>query len=834
MARLVRRNLAELSALLFTLLPVVGLSAEQRTAERGAAVDKLFAGHCIECHGPDSQEGALRLDTLAAQFDRPDVAARWQRILERMHSGEMPPADQPRPDAGLVKKAGDWIDAGLLTASLARREKDGRAITRRLNRVEYEQTLHDLLAIDEPLKDRLPDDGQAFGFDKVGQALGVSSVFLERYLDAADAALDAAIVQRQDDPFLKVRYTYEGAQTSPGLQLSFGSGDDFTRVFFLDNQMPPTPSHIPRLAAPVAGRYRVRMRAYAYQSDKPLTFRVYTTRHGGPMGAGTGLVGYFSAPPALNGGQQPDMDSPPVEFEARLRLGETVMVMPYGTGRGIFSTTKTGPGSYKGIGLAVNWIEFEGPLPHAWPPESHTRLFGDLPLEKAPPEPVLKPMGRPMGRPQTLYRVTSPQPRADAERIVRAFVPRAFRRSITAAEAEPYVKLALDRLDAGAPFDQAVRAGMKGALCSPDFLLLNQGPAGSLTDEALASRLSYFLWSSCPDEALAQVAARNELHQPEVLRAQVERMLSSPKSARFVQDFAGQWLQLRDIDFTLPDLLLYPEFDEYLRLSMLAETEAFLGTLVRDDLSVRHIVTSEFALLNERLAKHYRLDSLSGPVLQKVALPEGSHRGGIITQAAVLKVTANGTSTSPVMRGRFLADRILGLDIPPPPAGVPAVEPDIRGTTTIREQLAKHREIGACAVCHRKLDPLGFALENFDVIGGWRDQYRVLSPKAPPVPRLPPPGVVFYQQGPKVDVGDRLTDGTAFNDFETFRELVLRDPDQLARGLAAKLIIYATGSPIGYADRRELEAIVAESKAKQHGVRALIHAVVQSPLFRMK
>ena len=280
------------------------------------------------------------------------------------------------------------------------------------------------------------------------------------------------------------------------------------------------------------------------------------------------------------------------------------------------------------------------------------------------------------------------------------------------------------KLDGGYTFEQAMRAALKGVLISPEFLFLREQP-GKLDDFALASRLSYFLWSTMPDDELFALAEQQKLSQPDVLRQQVERMLASPKAAAFTENFVGQWLGLREIDATEPSHIFYPEFDHLLKVSMIRETELFFDEVLKHDLSLTNFVASDFTMLNGRLAKHYGIPGVEGWEFHKTPLPPDSHRGGVLTMASVLKVTANGTTTSPVLRGAWVLDRILGTPPSPPPDDVPAIDPDIRGATTIREQLAKHRSVESCGVCHRKIDPPGFALESFDCIGGWRDKYRV-------------------------------------------------------------------------------------------------------------
>jgi len=308
-------------------------------------------------------------------------------------------------------------------------------------------------------------------------------------------------------------------------------------------------------------------------------------------------------------------------------------------------------------------------------------------------------------------------------------------------------------------------------------------------------------------------------------------MLKHPKAAAFTENFVGQWLGLRDIDATLPSHILYPEYDDMLRASMTKETYLFFDEVLKHDLSLTNFVHSDFTMLNGRLAKHYGIPGIDGWAFKKVTLPKDSHRGGVLTMSSVLKVTANGTYTSPILRGAWVLDRILGTPPPRPPEGVAAVEPDIRGATTIREQLAKHRDVASCASCHSKIDPPGFALESFDVIGGWRDYYRTSgNGKAVMIDgrRMP------YLQGPKVDPADVTADGQKFRDIDEFKQLLLKDKDQLARALTSRLVTYATGAAPRAADQAEVEAIVARIRERDYGLRILVHEIVQSKLFQSK
>ncbi|MEI6537345.1 MAG: DUF1592 domain-containing protein, partial [Verrucomicrobiaceae bacterium] len=509
-----------------------------------------------------------------------------------------------------------------------------------------------------------------------------------------------------------------------------------------------------------------------------------------------------------------------------------------------------GAAGYVGPGIATDWLEVEGPLNDQWPPESHQRLFGDLPIKpfdaasgvNAPKRPPVTMNNRawpkaadlpPSEAAPPLCTVASTRPLEDATRLLKSFLNRAFRRPVPVDEVQRYAGLVKSRLDARDCFEDAMAYAYKAALTSTNFLFRSESP-GKLDDIALASRLSFWLWNSVPDDELLALATAGRLHQPEVMRSQVERLLNSDKAERFINDFLDQWLKLRDIDSTDPDGELYPEFHAYLKDSMLAESRAFFRELLTKDLSVTNIVASNFAMMNERLADHYGFEGVTGSKIHATLLPPDCERGGFITQASVLKVSANGTNTSPVIRGIWFNERILGQTVPPPPPGIPAIDPDTHGATTVREQLEKHRADPSCASCHSKMDPAGFALESFDVIGRFRTRYRSRGAGDPTSVVFPGGWKPFYKLGPVVDSAGKLPDGRAFNDIIDLRKHLLADPDQIARNLTQQLLTYATGAELTYADRREITQLVAESKLRKHGVRSLIHIIAESAIFQRK
>ena len=435
-----------------------------------------------------------------------------------------------------------------------------------------------------------------------------------------------------------------------------------------------------------------------------------------------------------------------------------------------------------------------------------------------------------------MVEVVSENPQQDAERLIRNFMTAAYRRPVREADVQRFRGLFQREFDLGSGFARSMLTAYTGVLGSPGFVFVEEQP-GKLDDMMLATRLSLFLWDSTPDAALRAKAEKGELSQPEVLRAETERLLNDPRSARFVEAFTDYWLDLRKIDDTSPSSTLYNDYemDDPLKLAALDETRLFFAELVRGDLPTRNIISSDFTFLNGRLAQHYGVPGVEGAGMRRVTLPPGSDRGGLMTMASVLKVTANGTTTSPVIRGHWITERLLGIETPPPPPGIKAVDPDIRGAVTIRQQLAKHREDPSCASCHSKMDPPGFALEHYDIMGGRRDRYRAAAENVRPVRGFGMSGQAFaFHYGLPVDAAGELPDGRAYHDVKEFKALIVKDELPIARNLAKQLVTFATGEPVHFADRPELEKILQHAAATNYGIRSLVREVVQSRLFQTK
>ena len=489
-------------------------------------VRPFFAQHCQGCHAGTKPKGNFRLESLSHDFDDEANRERWLTVLEQVKEGTMPPDEKPRPPAKDVETLAGWISERTAAAEAARGAAVGRVVLRRLNRAEYENTVRDLLAVDVDLKDLLPVDTSTTGFDNSAEALHVSSYLMDGYLEAADRVLNAAIAGGPQPRTIKKRFDVKDEKSVKPKGSVYRHVDDGVAIFssWVSANIQVA---LWQFTSQVRGKYRIRISSYGFQTAKPVTFHVMA----GPASqVHQRLIDYFEAP----------ADKPTVvEFVVVMNPQETIRIVTDGLPAIPPDVTKVGAENYKGPGLVVQWVDVDGPLLDSWPPESHRRLFGDLPQA-----PVA---GRPNRR-----EVVSQQPLVDAERILRDFTRRAFRRPVTDEDIKPFLARVQTKLEQNDSFEQAMRVGLKAVLVSQPFLFLREKP-GKLDDFALAGRLSYFLWSSTPDEKLLTLAEQGKLSSPDVLREQVERMLQDPKAAAFTENFAGQWLGLRAIDATMPD-----------------------------------------------------------------------------------------------------------------------------------------------------------------------------------------------------------------------------------------------------------------------------------------
>ncbi|MCC6234416.1 MAG: DUF1592 domain-containing protein [Verrucomicrobiales bacterium] len=867
--------------------PALPPSSPPPAGSRVRVVDRFVSAHCLDCHDTETRKGGLDLSALDFHLDASTNFAAWVRIHDRVDSGEMPPPKRTRPAAAAQDSFLEAVSSRLLKADQRRIAREGRATQRRLNRYEYENAVRDLLGVPWlPLRDALPEDGEAHRFNKVGDVLDISHVQMARYLGAADLALRQAMAPYPDRPPTTTRRYYTRDQRSwtgpmkfnefntaperatfPSLgfegqpavrrgeaPITVGTNDPAQRELegmgVVASAYEPIEPKWNEFKAPVAGRYRLRFFGHTIwvgpgESNKwsiPNLDRLSRGRRDEPI-----TITAETPPRLLRHLGDFDLTPEPRVHELEVDLLAGEMIRP---DAGRLFRSRPGAARWQNPlaerdgqpGVVFRWLEVEGPLFDDWPPAGHRLLFGDLPRTRRSTGPGTTPSeegGTPKPgkfRPPPGVEVVSSAPEADAERLLTGFLRAAYRRPVdTKAELKRFLPVYRSALAKGNSFTDALLAAYTAVLCSPEFLCVAESP-GRLEDHALATRLSLFLWNSPPDAELRRLADQGAMHRPGVLQAQTDRLLNDPRSQRFVEAFLDYWLDLRRVQATAPDANLYSDYylDDLLTESATAEPRAFFSELIRADLPARHLVSSDFAMLNERLAVHYGLPAVSGVALKKTALPPDSVRGGLLTQAAVLKVTANGTTTSPVVRGAWVMERILGQKPPAPPPGVPAVEPDIRGATTIRQQLDRHRHLETCAACHVKIDPPGFALENFDVMGGWRERYRSEAGGERAL-GIAKSGQKFeFHLALPVDASGSLPDGRTFRDIREFKQLLAAEDRVLARNLARQLTVYATGAPIGFGDRRELEALLDRAASSHYGVRTLIQELVRSDLFQRK
>lgn len=845
----------------FLLLPLASFGALAPFLEK----------NCVECHDAEAKKGGLDLTALKSDLTDRKSFETWVKVFDRTISGEMPPKKKTRPDAAQQSAYLGELSALLTRHEAARNANLGRTVERRMNRFEYENAVRDLLQAPWlDLKEILPEDTDAFRFNKSGQALDVSHVQLQRYLTAAEEGLKSAFLSSVEKPdaapkrhYARQQGSYTGKMkfsefnqsperaTFPTLgfagqpdvrrgdaKMSAGKADPKLRdeegVGVVHGAYEPVEPNFGSFRAPVAGRYKLKLCGHSVWVGP-----------GKPTGKGPARW-YIPDLDDISKGHRPEPVTvyaltPPrvlrrignVDFNPDVTVNELDVVLKAGESIQIDTVRfyRSRPGASRAQnplatpegqpGLVMRWIEVEGPLAPKWPAAPFTVLFDDLPVKRA------------VGSPLRYDVETSDAPK-EAERLLRRFVKQAYRTPVSAQEEVRFLPVILGALQSGSTFAEAMLTGYTAVLCSPTYLYLREKP-GRLDDHALAARLAYFLWNSPPDAELRTLAAAGKLHDPKVLRTQTERLLADPRSHRFVETFTDYWLDLRKAGANDPDNLLYPDYylDDHLVESARDESHATFAELLRGNLPARTIVDADFVFVNERLAALYQLPPVAGARLQKVTLPKGSVRGGFMTQAAVLKVTANGTTTSPVIRGAWIMERVLGRKPPPPPASVPAVEPDTRGAVTIRQQLEKHRTLESCSSCHTKIDPPGFALENFDVMGGFRERYRALDGKTPEAGIGKNGQKYAFHNALAIEAYGEL-DGKKFKDIREFKQIVAADDRQLARNLFGQLAVYATGAPVGFADRAKAEAALDQAKAGQYGVRDLVHGLVSSDLFLNK
>ena len=802
-------------ALVASLILLVALILAPGAASAQSFQDDLrplVRESCVRCHGVRTVT-PLNLIDLGYDLTDHETFGTWEKVYERLERGEMPPSTAPQPDAAMVDTALTSLKRALTDANLSARGGQ-RTPLRRLTRLEYGYTISDLLQVDEEIGAELglglPAEADSGGFDTVAANQAMSPLHVQSYLDAALVVGPPPPVERYEIDYAKSR-ALRGISRARGLGLGIVKQLEDAYVAFFDFGSTYTfHSMAEGVGIPYPGRYRVSIDAYPYQAETPVGLLVYHGVKAGVVASLDQLVGSFDLvgegrqvemvrymrPGDLIGVTVADLDFPADDDPANYRPADS-------------SVGWGGMLDYPGEGVALRSMTLEGPLLDSWPPASTRALLAGIEFSE-------------YGE----IRLTK-DPYTHVEEIVASFAPRAFRRPLDAGELDAYASLARPLLDQGRPFIEAVRVPLRAILSAPPFLFhggADDAPA-ELDDFGLATRLSYFLWRSMPDEPLLALASDGRLSDHAVLSAQVDRMLDDPRTARFVEDFTGQAFRLYELKATTPDSGLYPEYEDRLGQAMAQETQLFFGELIAENLGAGSLIDADFTFLNRRLADHYGVPGVVGMQMRKVALPADSPRGGLLTQASVHKITSNGTTTSPIPRGNFVLANLLGRPAPPPPAGVGTVEPDTRGTTTIREQLDAHRKSPVCANCHRTIDPPGFALESFDPIGGFRTRYRVSGRTSR----------ARFSEGAPVDASGITPNGDPFSGIEDYKRLLLsQEVDQVARHLASQLLAFSTGAEIEFADRDTVEGIVGQGRDDGHPVRAMIRRVVQSDLFQQR
>lgn len=842
------------------LLPLVASAGELPNS-----ASLLLRKACFGCHDKETSEAGLDLTALSFDLNDRAVRERWVRIHDRIEKGEMPPQADVLPKdsrTSLVKS----LQGAIHNADLADIRVYGRGPMRRLNREEFEQNLRDLLKLPQlDIRDMLPEDREGHRFHKTSETLDMSRVQLAAYLDAADSALRQAIASGPKPPPVT---KFRAIGTSPFPERStFGERE--AMFFAKDNKaiegklldgLRDDPmvelalfrsAHWPYYGYPrgfvarLSGEYRVRFSARAvlqlpgYElkpatQPVPMTFRARKPSGPDVSGDVRATGGIIDIQPAVA----------TYETTIRLRERETFEYSLLGLPVPLARNVDGGPPTYRyppfpadgQPGVAFQWLEVEGPISSdEWPPPSHRVLFDEQ--SGVGFQPVPKPAADNPVADRLENRLADglASERTAASRLLRRFVNLAAREPVPEEAIQKFERLIQARLEAQEPFVDAVLASYTAFLCSSHFLYLRE-PEGPDDHYAIASRLSHFLINSRPDAELLELARAQRLSDAKVLSGATDRLIASAGFEQFIKNFTDYWLSLRHIRRDEPDIRLYPEyrFDDYLVESMERETRAFVTAMIRENLPARVLVDSDFAFVNDRLARHYGLPdapSITGSAMRRITLPPDSPFGGLLTQAAILKVTANGTSTSPVVRGAWIMERLIGEPPPPPPPSVPAVDPDIRGAKTIRDLLALHTKSESCAGCHARFDPVGLALENFDIFGGWRTRYRGVE-QGERITGIDRAGHDFvYTVAEPVDAAGQLRDGRRFQNIRELKAILASNPRQLARNLLHQFTLYATGTPVRFADRVEIEALLDGCAADGYRVRDLLHALVRNRIF---
>ncbi|MEO6080437.1 MAG: DUF1592 domain-containing protein [Steroidobacteraceae bacterium] len=742
-------------AVTFLLIPIASLAmgASPTTASSSfdSVVKPLVSQYCLDCHNSSDSSGDIDLEWLQkrGQLELQDRAT-WERIVEKLRAGEMPPADEPRPTREQVTTLAGWIDQQIVSLDRDAKPNPGNVTARRLNRYEYDNTIRDLLHVQLRAANEFPPDPFGYGFDNIGDVLSLSPVLTEKYLKAAERISEAAIPSVKPVPSVAVRYEAEALRQIDRQQLQ--TLHDF----------PADGNYTLRVAWENAISDKSAMTVVWYLDGKQVASTPYMWTTLADRGVDTKGVRIPQGTHKL----EVDIQTPPPKQGAR--------------------------GSSK---PSIVRIQIDGPFEQAKREEmaGYKRIFFK---------------GPPTAKNQAGY----------AREILTTLARRAYRRPVTEGDVKPLLNLANLVRSRGGSFEDGIRVALQAILVSPKFLFRveRDPPAGveaqRINDLELASRLSYFLWSSMPDDELLMLAEQGKLREPASLRSQVRRMTIDPKAHALTESFAGQWLQTRDLESLTPDAKLFPDFDARLRDAMRTETEMFFQSIVSEDRSVLDLIDGRYTFVNEPLAKLYGIADVRGREFRRVEL-DGAQRSGILTHASVLTVTSYPTRTSPVIRGKWVLETILNSPPPPPPANIPSLDETRVGVSaSVRQQLEQHRSNPVCAGCHSRMDPLGFGLENYDAIGRWRTTEGAVP----------------------LDSSGVLPDGRQFAGATEMKTLLKADAPRFVRALSDKVLTYALGRGLEFYDRPAIEEIANRVEQNDYRFSELITATIESLPFQQR
>ncbi|MFO0937054.1 MAG: DUF1592 domain-containing protein [Gemmataceae bacterium] len=748
------------------------------TDEFKSKIRPFLTTHCISCHNGDKNAGGVNLDTYLSEAHARKDRKAWEAVREQMANGTMPPKKKAQPTAAEKDTFLNWIDQKLLKIDCTAPKDPGRVTLRRLNRAEYNATIRDLCGVKLTPADDFPADDVGYGFDNIGDVLSIQPVLLEKYMAAADRVLEAALPPLPRIEPAKQTYRPQQLLASPRSAKIREVDPKTKREIFHIKLTDEGSTFIEKYNFEGAGEYAFRIRAWGQKVGDEYPKMVL--RVDGKE------IKSFTVQAVPDKRELYDV-------KAKMTAGEKRVAVAFVNP---FHDKNEKDEKKNSRTLGVEMIEIEGPLggTDRPVPESTQRILAARPS--------------PGGLDKT----------EAARQSLTKFARKAFRRPTTTAEIDRLMKLFAIADGKGEPFNIAMRLPLKAVLVSPNFLFrIEEDPKDPnsnrlLNDHELASRLSYFLWSSMPDEELSAIADRGELRKPGVLKGQVERMLKDPKIQAMTDNFASQWLQLRDLWNVSPDTGRFPTWDEELRRAMIREGEMFFTNILKEDRSVLEFIDADYTFLNARLARHYGIPNIRGSEFRKVKLTDG-RRGGILTQAGFLTLTSNPTRTSPVKRGKWVYENILGLTAPPPAPDVPQLPAVGQFKGTLRQQMEQHRSNPSCATCHVKLDPLGFGLENFDAIGAWRSEENQV----------------------RIDSSGVLPDGSKFDGPGELRKVLMAKADQFRRCLCEKMLTYAIGRGLEYYDKCTVDELVTKLKGPGHDhFSALIQAVVETDAFQKR